>query len=77
MNVKDKVILNKKLPYEYNIYLYILEELCDRGVINVFEMTETIIILRKKYKMPVVDIYFKKTIIPASNKTGKNKKTSF
>ncbi len=27
MRNKDKVILDKKLPYEYNICLYILEEL--------------------------------------------------
>ena len=40
--------------------LYILEELCDKGVIDAFEMTEAIIILRKKYKMPVISIYGKK-----------------
>ena len=57
MHNKDKVILDKKLPYEYNICLHILEELCDKGVIDVFEMTEAIILLRKKYKMPVISIY--------------------
>lgn len=57
---KDKVILDKKLPYEYNIRLYILEELCDKGVIDVFKMTEAIILLRKKYKMPVINIYGEK-----------------
>ena len=36
----DKVIFDKKLPYEYNICLYILEELCDKEVIDVFEMME-------------------------------------
>ena len=60
MHNKDKVIFDKKLPYEYNVCLYILEELCDKGVINVFEMTEAIILLRKKYKMPVISIYGKK-----------------
>ena len=60
MHSKDKVILNKKLPYKYNICLYILEELCDKEVIDVFEMAEAIILLRKKYKMPVIDIYGKK-----------------
>lgn len=60
MHNKDKVIFDKKLPYEYNICLYILEELCDKGVIDIFEMTEAIIFLRKKYKMPVIDIYGKK-----------------
>ena len=45
---KDKVIFDKKLPYEYNICLYILEEWCDKEVIDVFEMTEAIILLRKK-----------------------------
>ena len=57
MHNKDKDIFKKKLPYEYNICLYILEELCDKGVIDVFEMTEAIILLRKKYKMPVISIY--------------------
>ena len=56
---KDKVILDNKLPYEYNICLYILEELCDKGVIDVFEMTKAIIHLRKKYKMPFISIYGK------------------
>jgi len=60
MHNKDKVILDKKLPYEYNICLYILEELCDKGIIDVFEMTKAIILLRKKYKMPVISIYGKK-----------------
>ena len=60
MHNKDKVIFNKKLPYEYIICLYILEELCDKWVIDVFEMTEAIILLRKKYKTPVIDIYGKK-----------------
>lgn len=34
-------------------------------------MTEAIILLRKKYKMPVISIYDKKTIIPATKKLGK------
>ena len=50
MHNKDKAILDKKLPYEYNICLYILEELCDKGIIDVFEMTEAIIHLRKYTK---------------------------
>ena len=37
MHNKDKVSFDKKLLYEYNICLYILEELCDKGVIDVFE----------------------------------------
>ena len=50
MHIKDKAIFDKKLPYEYNICIY-LEELFDKGIIGVFEMTEAIILLRKKYKM--------------------------
>ena len=60
MHNKDKIIFDKKLPYEYNICLYILEELCDKGFIDVFEMVKAIILLRKKCKMPVIDIYGKK-----------------
>ena len=51
MRNKDKVILDKKLPYEYNICLYILEELCDEGVIDIFEMSDAIILLRKTKKL--------------------------
>ena len=54
MHNRDKVIFDKKLPYEYNICFYILEELYDKGVIDVFEMTKVIILLRKKYKTPVI-----------------------
>lgn len=35
MHNKDKVILDKKLPYEYNIGLYILEELCGELFIEI------------------------------------------
>ena len=51
MHNKDKAFFDKKYPYEYNICLYILEELCDKGVIDVFIISETIILLRKKYKI--------------------------
>ena len=69
MHNKDKVIFDKKFPYEYYICLYILEELCDKGVIDVFEMTEAIILLRKKYKMPVISIYGKKDNNSSNKKT--------
>lgn len=65
MHNKGKVTFDKKLPYEYNICLYILEELCNKGVIDVFEMAEAIILLRKKYKMPVTNIYGKKDNNPS------------
>ena len=70
MHNKDKVILDKKFPYEYNICLYILEELCYEGVIDIFEMSDAIILLRKKYKIPIIVIY-EKTIIPVTKKLGK------
>ena len=74
MHNKDKVILDKKLPYEYNICLYILEELCDKGIIDVFEMAEAIILLRKKYKMPVISIYGKKDNNSSASVCSINKK---
>ena len=64
MHDKGRIVLDKKLPYEYNNCLCILEELCDRGVIDVFEMTKAIVLLRKKYKMPVIDIYGKRSLRP-------------
>ena len=65
MHNKDKVILDKKLPYEYNICLYILEELCNKGVINVFEMIKALIKLRKQHNLPVIDVHEKTIILPS------------
>jgi len=45
MHNKDKVIFDKKLPYEYNICLYILEELCDKVVVDVFEINKKRILI--------------------------------
>lgn len=66
-----KVILDKKLPYEYNICLYILEELCDKGVIDVFEMTEAIIILRKKIQNACYKIFMVKNSTTLRRLPGK------
>ncbi len=33
------------------------KSICDKGIIDVFEMKEAIILLRKKYKMSVISIY--------------------
>lgn len=45
---KNKIVFDKKLPYEYNICLYILEKLCDEGVIDIFEMPDAKIPAAKK-----------------------------
>ena len=65
MHNKDKVIFDKKLPYECNICLYILEESWDKGVIDAYEMTEAIILLRKRCKMPAISIIGKKDNNPS------------
>lgn len=50
MHNKDKVIFDKNLKYEYNICLYLLEELYNKGVIIVFEFPnyELIVVKCKK-----------------------------
>lgn len=60
MNNKDKVIFDKKLPYEYNICLYIIEELCDKRGYRCFGDDRSNILLGKKYKMSVISIHGKK-----------------
>lgn len=45
MHNKDKVIFDKNFPYEYKICLYILEELCDKRVIDAFKMSKAMILL--------------------------------
>ena len=37
-----------------------LGELCNEGIIDIFDMAEALIKLRKLYNLPVMDIYGKK-----------------
>ena len=60
MHNKDKVILDKKNPYEYNIAIIILGELCNEEIIDIFDIAEALIKLRKLYNLPVINIYGKK-----------------
>lgn len=57
---KDKVVIDRNQPYEYNIAIYILQELCAEGIIDIFDLSEALIKLRKQYNLPVIDIYGKK-----------------
>lgn len=50
---KEKVIFDKKLPYEYNICLYILEELCEKGVIDAFEIPQN----HNSFKKEILNAY--------------------
>lgn len=60
MKVSDRVVIDKSHPYEYNIAIYILEELCVDGIIDIFDLIEALIKLRKLYNLPTIDIYGKK-----------------
>ena len=56
MHNKDKVVFDKKLPYEYNITIIILVKLYNKGIIDIFDMAEALIKLRKLYNLPFIDI---------------------
>ena len=60
MKTNERVVIDKNQPYEYNIAVYILQELCSYGIIDIFDLSEALIKLRKLYNLPVIDIYGKK-----------------
>ena len=53
------------------IFQFVNSELCNEGIIDIFDMAEALIKLRKLYNLPVIDIYGKKKVIPATKKLGK------
>ena len=57
---KNRFVIDKNQPYEYNIAIIILGELCNEGIIDFFDMAEALIKLRKLYNLPIIDIYGKK-----------------
>ncbi len=59
MKTNERVVIDKNQPYEYNIAVYILQELCSEGIIDIFDLSEALIKLRKLYNLPVIDIYGK------------------
>ena len=53
---KNRFAIDKNQPYEYNIAIIILGELCNEGIIDIFDMAEALIKLRKLYNLPVIDV---------------------
>ena len=53
MKTNERVIIDKNQPYEYNIAIIILGELCNEGIIDIFDIAETLIKLRKLYNPPL------------------------
>ena len=60
MKTNERVVVDENQPYEYNIAVYILQELCSEGIIDIFDLSEALIKLRKLYNLPAIDIYGKK-----------------
>ena len=57
---KNKFVIDKNQLYEYSIAIIILGEQRNEGIIDIFDMAEALIKLRKLYNLPVIDIYDKK-----------------
>ena len=56
---KNRFVIDKNQPYGYN---NILGELCNEGIIDIFGMTEALIILRILYNIPVSPPFKKKSV---------------
>ena len=44
---KNRFVIDKNRPYEHNIAIIILGELCNEGIIDIFDLAEALIKLRK------------------------------
>lgn len=53
---KNRFVIDKNQPYEYNIAIIILGELCNEGIIDIFDMAEALIKLKKLYNLLIIDI---------------------
>ena len=58
---KNRFIIDKNQPYKYNIAIIILGELFNEGIIDIFDIAESLIKLTKLYNLPVIDIYKKES----------------
>ena len=61
---KNRFVIDKNQLCEYSIAIIILGEQRNEGIIDIFDIAETLIKLRKLYNLPVIDIYDKKKVIP-------------
>lgn len=50
---KNRFVIDKNQPYEYNIAIIILSELRNEGIVDIFDMAEALIKLRKLYNLPI------------------------
>lgn len=65
---KNRFVIDKNQPYEYNIAIIILGELCNEGIIDIFDMAEALIKLRKLYNFWLIcSKFFKENIQFFSN----------
>lgn len=52
---KNRFVIDKNQPYEYNIVI-IPGELCNEGTIDIFDMVEALIKIRKLYNLQFINI---------------------
>ena len=59
--MKEKIFINvdDNTDKEYSLTVYVLIFLREKGLINTFELNDALNDLRKKYSLPVIDIYGK------------------
>ena len=60
MHTDNLIIMDPSLPSEYTISVFVLEELCYKGILDIFELSEAIDLLRKKFNLPTINIYGQK-----------------
>ena len=68
---KNRFVIDNNQSYKYNIAIIILGELCNEGIIDIFDIAEALIKLRKLYNLPIIDIYGKKESNSSNQETRK------
>ena len=53
----NRFVIDKNQPYKYNVAIIILGELCNEWIIDIFDIADAIIKLRKLYNLPIIDIF--------------------
>lgn len=55
---KNRFAIDKNQPYEYIVAIIIIDELCNEGIIDIFDMAETLIKLKEELcEKGVIDVF--------------------
>ncbi len=63
---KNKFVIDKNQPYEYNIAIVVLDELYNEGIIDIFDRAEALIDLKMLYNQKESIPPLPKSVLPGA-----------